>query len=133
MKALKEIMNLIYVGFSDRQFFVPQDLKFSSVIFLTIFTSISYKYVSISFFLLQTLFECLYPWLTQSLTQYARLASHWFPHFLWCMHLPLFLFFPPSKNKKTRLASNFMVTLYTSLSINQIGGGVCMLEDFSKL
>ena len=44
-----------------------------------------------------------------------------------------FLFFPPTKNKKRRLASNFVVTLYSSLSINQIGGGVCMLEDFGKL
>ena len=44
-----------------------------------------------------------------------------------------FLFFPPTKNKKTRQVSNFVVTLYSSLSINQIGGGVCMLEDFGKL
>ena len=76
---LKEIMNLIYVGFSDRQFFVPQDLKFSSDIFLTIFTLISDKYVCISFFLLQTLFECLYPWLT-----HLKVIE--------CMHLPLSLF-----------------------------------------
>ena len=36
-----------------------------------------------------------------------------------------FLFFPHTKNKKTWLASNFVVTSYSSLSINQIGGGVC--------
>ena len=43
-------MNIIYVGFSDKQFFVLQDLKFSSVIFHIILTSISYKYVCIFFF-----------------------------------------------------------------------------------
>ena len=45
MKVQKEIMNLIYVCFSNRQFFFPQDLKFFSIIFLTIFNLISQKYV----------------------------------------------------------------------------------------
>ena len=37
MKVQKEIMNLIYVGFSNGIFFIPQELKFFLVIFLTIF------------------------------------------------------------------------------------------------
>ena len=128
MTALKEIMNLIYVGFSDRQFFVPQDLKFSSVIFLTIFTSISYEYVCISFFLLQTLFE-----LHTIFNAICKTCKSLIPPTFFSACVFPFLVFPPTKNKKTRLASNFVVTLYSSLSINQMGVGyVCwrILESY---
>ena len=155
-------MNLIYVGFSNRQFFIPQDLKFFSIIFLTIFNLISQKYVDLYLpklkrhYGFKTQGHSVIPLIKQKRLSNLSLFSFFFcrlyftaftifnaicktcksliPHFLWCMHLPLFLFFPPTKNKKTRVASIiFMVTLYSSLSINQMGGGVCMLENFGRL
>ena len=138
MKVQKEIMNLIYVCFSNRQFFFPQDLKFFSIIFLTIFNSISQKYVdqylpklkrhygfktwgrsviplikqkrllnSYFFFLFLFYFCRLYFSAFTIFNAVCKTCKSLIPHFLQCMHLPLFLFFPPTKNKKTRVASNF--------------------------
>ena len=139
MKVHKEIMNLIYVGFSNRKFFIPQDLKFFSVIFLTIFNSISQKYVdlylpklkrhygfktqghsviplkkqkrlpnSYLFFLFLFFFYRLYFSAFTIFNAICKTCSKsLIPHFLQCMHLPHFLFFPPTKNKKTKVASNF--------------------------
>ena len=138
MKVQKEIMNLIYVGFSNRQFFIPQDLKFFLVMFLNIFASISQKYVDlylpkidmmdskpgaqrnplnitkkgfpipISFFFFFFSFYRLYFSAFTIFNAICKTCSKsLIPHFLQCMHLHLFLFFPPTKNKKTRVVSNF--------------------------
>ena len=122
------IMNIIYAGFSDRQFFVSQDLKFSSV--KTKRLPNSYLFFLFIFFFFYRLYFSAFTILNVICKTCSKSLI---PQFLQCMHLPPFLFFPPTKNKKTRVASNFVVTLYLSLSIIQMGGGVCMLENFGKL
>ena len=127
MKALKEIMNLIFVDIFRQAILRPSrfEVFFGYISYYFYFNCLRVcLHLFFFFFYRLYLSACTLDLHTVFNAICKTCKSLIAPTFFSACIFP-FLFFPHTKNKKTWLGSNFVVTSYSSLSINQIGGGVC--------
>ena len=134
MTVQKEIMNLIYIcGFFKQAILHPSRFE---VFFCYISYYFNFNFLQVClhlFFFFYKLYLSALPLTFTVFNARCKTCNKSLIPPISSVHLPLFLFFPPTKNKKMRVASNFCGD-FIWFSFNYLDrGGVCKLENFGKL